>query len=147
MQHHQPQLDPNGNHILSVCPAECQWISILGQQQHPVTTDCVRGGLGSRKYLFVVVNDAELGNSRGSQWSLLVMDIEAGIASRYPPFQPQLNAARPAAVTLGCILRKKFAFCEESQTPHQNNGNPTKTASGSCGPSALHDKIFPEECL
>ncbi len=79
------------------------------------------------------------------------MDTETATASHYsslPSFEPQANAARRAVTGVGHILKRKFAFREESQTPHQTNDNLTKTDLGLCGPFVLFmmryflDKIF-----
>lgn len=151
VQHYRSQFDPQASHISLVGPSECQWISSVGQQEGSEITDRDRQALEGRKYLFVVVNDAELGTLAGSHWSLLIMDTETGTASHYnslPSFEPQANAARRAVTGVGRILKRKFAFREESQTPHQTNDNLTKTESGPCGPFVLFvtryflDKIF-----
>ena len=87
MQQCQPQIDSKGNHISLICPAECQSVSFVGRHQDLEITDRDRQDLEGRKYLFVVVNEVELDNLGGSHWSLLVMDVEAGIASHYNSLQ------------------------------------------------------------
>jgi len=48
-----------------VGPRDCQWISPVGQQQSSEITDRDRQAREGRKYLFMVVNDAELGDLGG----------------------------------------------------------------------------------
>ena len=70
----------------------------------------------------------------------MTMAIEAGTASHYssfPSFKPQMNAAKRAVVGVGCNLKRKLAFRQKSQTPHQTDDNLTKTDWSSCGPFVL----------
>ena len=69
-QNYQSQFHPQASHISLVGPGECQRISYVGQQQGFEITDRDRQDLEGRKYLFVVVNDAEPGELGGSHWSL-----------------------------------------------------------------------------
>lgn len=139
-QHLQSRFDPKGEHILLMSPSECQWISSVGQQNDIEITNLDRSGYRGRRYLFLVVNDAELGALGGSHWSLLVIDNETGRASHFnslPSFKPQEDAAKRALAGIGRILERRYILREEHQTPHQTKDNLAKTDSGACGPFVL----------
>ena len=76
------------------------------------------------------------------------MLLNLPITTHFLPLSHKRNATRRAVTGVGCIFKRRFAFREESQTPHQTNDNPTKTDSRSCGPFVLSiiryflDKIF-----
>jgi hypothetical protein len=135
-KHLQAKFDPKCDNILIPSPAECQWICSLGQQQEPLLTDIDRERYKQKKFLFITINDAELGELGGSHWSLLVVDTEKSMARHYnslPGFEAQELAATKAVIGVEYLVQRRLEFVSETQTPHQNSDNLAKASSGPCG--------------